>query len=45
MGAARKPVIYVSLGTHPYFSQLDYFRTILDGLAKVDAEVVIVGAA
>src|SRR5450631_2523643 len=36
----RRPVIYVSLGTHPYFSQPDFFRIILDGLAKFDADVV-----
>jgi len=38
MGEAR--VVYVSLGTHPYFSQPEFFRVILDGLASAEVEVV-----
>jgi UDP:flavonoid glycosyltransferase YjiC (YdhE family) len=35
-----RPMVYVTLGTHPYFSQPGYFRTILDGLAELDIDVV-----
>ena len=35
-----RPVVYLTLGTHPYFSQPGYFRTILDGLANLDIDVV-----
>lgn len=40
---ARKVVIFVSLGTHAYFSRPEYFRTILDGLRmnRPDADVVV----
>ncbi|MBV9543416.1 MAG: glycosyltransferase family 1 protein [Chloroflexi bacterium] len=35
-----RPVVYVTLGTHPFFNHPGFFRTILDGLATVDCEVV-----
>jgi hypothetical protein len=35
-----RPVVYVSLGTHPFFNQPQFFRTILAGLATLDCEVV-----
>ena len=40
---AHRPVIYVSLGTHTYFSRPEFFRTILDGLSLrgLDADVVV----
>jgi UDP:flavonoid glycosyltransferase YjiC (YdhE family) len=40
LGRALRPVVYVSLGTHPYFSQPEFFRVILDGLARLDLDVV-----
>jgi UDP:flavonoid glycosyltransferase YjiC (YdhE family) len=35
-----RPVVYVSLGTHSYFAQPELFRAILDGLARIDLEIV-----
>ncbi|MBV9354947.1 MAG: glycosyltransferase family 1 protein [Chloroflexi bacterium] len=35
-----RPVVYVSLGTHPFFNQPEFFRTILQGLARLDGEVI-----
>jgi len=35
-----RPVVYVSLGTHPFFNQPEFFRTILAGLAPFGWEVV-----
>jgi UDP:flavonoid glycosyltransferase YjiC (YdhE family) len=40
LGRGVRPAVYVSLGTHPYFSRPEFFRTILDGLAQLDLEVV-----
>jgi UDP:flavonoid glycosyltransferase YjiC (YdhE family) len=38
--SAHRPLVYVSLGTHNYFSRPELFRTILDGLGRLDVEVV-----
>ena len=40
LGLGEAPVVYVSLGTHPYFSQPEFFRVILEGLAGLEVEVV-----
>jgi hypothetical protein len=34
-----RPVIYVTLGTHPFFNRPEFFRTILAGLATLDCDV------
>ena len=37
----ERPVVYVSLGTVPVFNRPETFRPLLDGLAEVDADVVV----
>ncbi len=36
-----RPVVYVSLGTHPYFSQPEFFQTVLKGLEQLHLDVVV----
>jgi UDP:flavonoid glycosyltransferase YjiC (YdhE family) len=40
LGQSGRPVIHVSLGTHTYFSQPEFLRIILEGLAGLEVEIV-----